>query len=284
MIANRRVDYVYFVFVPAMVGLLFYFENSFPARVLPKGIGLMFWLTAAPVFWLILHLSTVAVAKILSKLRPPKWSVLLAGGILALPLLRAFYLWHGRIFISEFAEFAPLADVRMFEFSLSFALSVIGQSASLLVIWLGINALLDHYGARRRFATPPVQSPNAPTPLVSEPQRSRPAFMEDLPIHRRGTLIALKAEDHYLRVITSEGEALIHYRFSQAMSELTGHSGFQVHRSFWVAQSAIKDVSLRRRSMTLLLSNGVRVPVSQTHKPSVLARLGGTFAAADANN
>lgn len=109
------------------------------------------------------------------------------------------------------------------------------------------------------------------TPLVLLQER-RPAavpaigttsFTKSLPPGIAGTVIALAAEDHYLRVHTERGEALIHHRFSEAVREL-GEAGVQVHRSWWVAKHAVERVEKDGDRHVLVLKGGVRAPVSRT--------------------
>jgi len=75
--------------------------------------------------------------------------------------------------------------------------------------------------------------------------------------------VALAAEDHYLRVYTEAGERLIHHRFSQAVGAL-GARGLQVHRSWWVARNAVERAERTGDRYVLVLTTGLRVPVSRT--------------------
>jgi hypothetical protein len=78
-------------------------------------------------------------------------------------------------------------------------------------------------------------------------------------------LLALEAEDHYLRVHTDRGSELILMRLRDAIAQLTAVPGWQVHRSFWVARDAVKDVQRRGAGFQLTLRNGLIVPVSRTY-------------------
>jgi len=83
-------------------------------------------------------------------------------------------------------------------------------------------------------------------------------------------LIALKAEDHYLRVITNNGNALILMRFSDALSALNGYPGVQTHRSWWVASSQLKQVAkLSGATTSILLDDGTQVPISRRKRKLV---------------
>lgn len=113
----------------------------------------------------------------------------------------------------------------------------------------GINLLLE---ARR-----PAETQTGPNP---------PKFLDRLPLKLRGAEVwAVEAEDHYLRLHTSKGQDLILLRLADAVAELEGIEGAQVHRSWWVARDAIADAKRGDGRATLTLKDGAEVPVSRTY-------------------
>ena len=89
--------------------------------------------------------------------------------------------------------------------------------------------------------------------------------MERLPKSLRSAeLLAVQAEDHYLRVHTTLGEALILMRLSDALAELADFDGAHTHRSWWIARSAVVEVIREGRRATLVLKSGCQAPVSRT--------------------
>jgi hypothetical protein len=96
---------------------------------------------------------------------------------------------------------------------------------------------------------------------------ARPArFIERLPLRLRGArLIAVQAEDHYLRVHTEQGSDLILMRLSDALGELEGLEGAQTHRSWWVARDAVSGASRGDGRATLTLHGGLTAPVSRRY-------------------
>ncbi len=98
----------------------------------------------------------------------------------------------------------------------------------------------------------------------------RPSIFERLkPQLRSGTIYALSAEDHYVRVITSNGEDLILMRLSDAIKELGALKGLQVHRSWWVAEGGVKFASKANNKISLELHSGQIAPVSRSNTKSV---------------
>lgn len=98
-------------------------------------------------------------------------------------------------------------------------------------------------------------------------------FRERLPVRLRGAEIwAVEAEDHYLRVHTSAGQDLILLRMADAIAELEGQEGMQVHRSWWVARAAIADARRSDGRATLTLKDGSEAPVSRTYAAELRRR------------
>ena len=115
-----------------------------------------------------------------------------------------------------------------------------------------------------------VNTPGAATYAPSPGAVSRPVrFMERLPAKiMGGTIYAVEAEDHYLRVRTSKGHDLVLVRLADAITELDGMEGAQVHRSWWVARDGVAEVRRTDGRVTLVLKDGAEAPVS---RPNVKA-------------
>lgn len=94
-------------------------------------------------------------------------------------------------------------------------------------------------------------------------------FFSRLPDHIGTELIYLQMEDHYLRAVTEEGNALILMRFRDALNEIAGIDGIQVHRSWWVASAHIVKLSRKGRRLQLVMSDGARIPVSSSYRESI---------------
>lgn len=91
------------------------------------------------------------------------------------------------------------------------------------------------------------------------------ALLDRLPAHIRVDILCLQVEDHYVRVHSSQGSAMILMRFTDALRGLAHIPGAQVHRSWWVASRAVNGMKRSGRTAQLLLANDLRVPVSQPY-------------------
>jgi len=81
----------------------------------------------------------------------------------------------------------------------------------------------------------------------------------------RARLIAVEAEDHYLRIRTEAGSALVLMRLVDALDVLSALDGFRTHRSWWVARTAVQAVQWKGGRGALALSDGSFAPVSRTY-------------------
>lgn len=100
----------------------------------------------------------------------------------------------------------------------------------------------------------------APSPVP------RARFLDRLPAKLAGSeLYAVEAEDHYLRLHTSKGQDLILMRLGDAIAELEGLEGGQVHRSFGVARQAVAEVVRDGAKVQLRLTSGLLAPVSRSN-------------------
>jgi len=162
---------------------------------------------------------------------------LTAGVIMALPMTPV--VWVGSSW--QMGGWLPLA-----------ALPEVVWQVFLICVGSSMLAVLAARGASARAA-----AGLAPAP---------PKFLDRLPLKLRGAEVwAVEAEDHYLRLHTSKGQDLILMRLSDAIAELEGIEGAQVHRSWWVSRDAIADAKRGDGRATLTLQDGSEVPVSRTY-------------------
>jgi hypothetical protein len=99
----------------------------------------------------------------------------------------------------------------------------------------------------------PATAPGAP-----------PALLARLPDKlKSGAILALQGEDHYVRVHTDAGSDLILMRLGDAIAGMGDTPGARTHRSWWVSKGAVKTPRRDNGRTSLILSNGLEVPVSR---------------------
>ena len=140
---------------------------------------------------------------------------------------------------------------------------VLGQIGGTTVISLVVMAV------REVVLAGDVRQDPAASDRVPGAVRHSPTIIDRLPQAGRGRLLALSAEDHYVYVITTAGEVLVLIRLTDAMRETGEVAGLQVHRSHWVARSAMQQVRRNGEAAVMILSSRRRVPVSRRFLPAV---------------
>lgn len=111
----------------------------------------------------------------------------------------------------------------------------------------------------------PAPSPDTADSIQPEALPVIPSLLaEKLPFRLRAAgLVAIEAEDHYLRVHTDAGSDLILMRMIDACALLDDAPGARVHRSWWVARAAVLASQQQGGRTTLDLSSGLQAPVSR---------------------
>ena len=107
----------------------------------------------------------------------------------------------------------------------------------------------------RASAAPPAED------LATSPEP--PKLLGQISPRLGREVLALQGEDHYVRVHTPLGSELLLMRLRDAIADLEGLAGEQVHRSWWIAREAVAAVRAKDRRLQITLTNGLEIPVSR---------------------
>lgn len=99
---------------------------------------------------------------------------------------------------------------------------------------------------------------------ASGPESAAADPRDRLPARLGRDVLCLQVEDHYVRVHTPHGSALVLMSLAQAMAGLKDVEGVQTHRSWWVARGAITGVIEDGRNLRLRLTGTLEAPVSRS--------------------
>ncbi|GAB5447381.1 MAG: LytTR family DNA-binding domain-containing protein [Gymnodinialimonas sp.] len=159
--------------------------------------------------------------------------------------------------------------------ALSRAVIVIATGLAICATVFGLNALV--FGLRPDLASALILF--AITLLVSAMlellPRDTPAtpdtppLLDRLPLDKRGPLISLSVEDHYVRIRTTKGEEMVLLRLSDAIREVGGTEGLRVHRSHWVALDKVTAVARKGDGALLSMAQGPDIPVSRANMAAI---------------
>jgi LytTr DNA-binding domain len=206
-------------------------------------------------YWQILMLSGATIGLGVTELierwgrlnRWPWLEVPLIGTLIALPLT-LIVMGAGAMFFGTEAS-------GVFRFGFNFGVTA--------VISIAITAL----GHAIHTSNQPNPVANQPSVLAEPAPKPINRFAARLPLPLQPLpVIALQAEDHYLRVHLAGGQStLILLRLSDAIAELPTEAGEQTHRSWWVAKDAVRGVTKADGRAMLTLDNSIEVPVSRSY-------------------
>lgn len=265
-----KLAFLFYIGWPALIGVILGWTGAGTiGGVLPKPTAIAYWVLGMVLLRFSLEVSTRLVALVVPKGKVP----LVALCLLAIPVQVYFsapltYVWRlpflGLVPETAWPEFDHL-------FFTSFEQYLVGLRASVVVTleWVIANLVFDRVLNFPRFRNvtgyePPPQYRVAPDETENEVlSASDSRFLEKIPKRLGVDVIALSAEDHYVRVHTPLGKTLVLYRFSDAMAEMPKGIGFQVHRSHWVRKSAITDFQKRGPGQVLILNETLEIPVSK---------------------
>lgn len=135
---------------------------------------------------------------------------------------------------------------------------------------LGVTRWAENTSQRllRHPSLPTIPTP-AQTPVVLHPsltadsEEEAPTLAARLSAGFQFPIIALQGEDHYVRVHGLNGSELVLMRLRDAITEMDGHPGEQVHRSWWISRGGVEKLARSGRSWSVRLANGELAPVAR---------------------
>ena len=121
----------------------------------------------------------------------------------------------------------------------------------------------EWYRDQARARSGLISSPGAGREETADPQSG------PLPDRLLDLILCLQMEDHHVRYHTAAGSSLHFAPMREAVRQMGAARGLQVHRSWWVAQSAVRGAVGDSRALELVLTNGLHVPVARSRVAAV---------------
>ena len=149
----------------------------------------------------------------------------------------------------------------------SVAVPVLVFVAVVVIGWLGLGVEeemeapsqegeeADAAVANARAAAAPVSVGTAKTPCP---------LLERVAPEKRGRLIAMIAQDHYVEVVTDRGSDLLLMRLGDAVAQTDPADSMRIHRSAWVTRDAVVATERVGRALKVHLEDGRVLPVSRS--------------------
>jgi hypothetical protein len=224
--------------------------------------SVVYWLTGVlPCWWL-----NAAVTRLGACWAPLSrgvgfwiWAALVPALVFTGLGLAGFFSWRWDVMAQAFLGYVPVR-VRPDVASAEWFVWMAKGSVVPIVLWT-VAILLQ----RQLFGRTLLQPARAAAASRAQAVASPPEFLKRLDRPLTGDLLAVQAQEHYIRVIATDHAPMLLYRFSDALEQLKSRRGLQVHRSYWVSLDAIERIERDGTRMSLRLRNGERVPVSRRY-------------------
>jgi hypothetical protein len=100
-----------------------------------------------------------------------------------------------------------------------------------------------------------------------------PKYLAEVHESKRGEIIGLTADQHYLKVETTSGESYIRGSLTDAISSLYELPGLQIHRSHWVARNQVKRLIENDGVLYCETCTGSRYPISRRRRKQTRSAL-----------
>ncbi len=183
---------------------------------------------------------------------PSIWQLVLSGTAASVLITPIFYFVDVLFGQNQLPESIPAMPLALLE-------EWAGIYPLLLLAWIAMNApMLFGYRLRQQVTKPSQEAARA----------FAPRFLS-LPDAPRGALQYLKAELHYLKVVTDQSNALLLYNLRDAIAELPEDEGVQCHRSYWVHLDAVAGYRKDGRQGVITTRTGEQIPVSRNYRVAV---------------
>lgn len=192
----------------------------------------------------------------MSRLVSSIWALLIATPVLALASMN----------IDAYFGILELDTDPSSGFLLRWLSEIVQVFPAAIVVWVIVGSLL-----LTRSTAVATGHPDSET----EDLASWPQYLNEVPEDKRGAIIAMTADQHYLRVYTTAGESYVRGALREAIDSLGHLDGLHIHRSHWVAKDHVIDLTKTQQGMYCVMSNNQQFPVSRRRKHQTRVALSG---------
>lgn len=254
MTDRTSTNYIAEMGVVALAGLTIGLVGPFGTETMPLAVRFAYWIGGFLIAWAAFRLVVMAMREITKLLRLPD----VVSYILAVPLLSALIM----IVFAPFGGVAASPDT-----SVWFYLRIVGVAVAFFALFWIFYFYANRAADDRPEKTLPGKEA-AFDPSVATTGLTGTPLHEKLPVGF-GPIIALQVEDHYVKVHSVGRSEMVLMNLSEAVDLMGPDSGLQVHRSWWVARSAVNAATRSGRNLQLEITGGITAPVSRSNVAAV---------------
>ena len=231
---------------------------------------LIFWFAHTALAIVVLECAQILIGRLRVAATLPPLLLVLAGGVAGALVFATFSL-----IVLETLLYIPGSDIGGDNFTLAeFSDEFRSSAGQVVLFWVLLNAPRLLMLSERKTA----QRKPGPSGIVttsradnSETNADLIELLNRLPHSLGRDIVAFSAELHYLRVFTTQGNALILMSFSRAVAAVQIIPGMVVHRSHWVALKYVDSLQGQGAGAVCKLATGLTVPVSRKNRAALRA-------------
>jgi hypothetical protein len=284
-------DYLlFFGALPAGIAFLFSLVGIRLINGMPYWQGLIYMLIHMAIAWWSVSIGAGVIKFTFRSWRPPSIAICTVGYFLALIPAGFMYQRLGDFYSAISPVFAAnRVDAAMPSWHLDYLLHFIRYSIPALPLFLagvfGYRFItgVNWFGYQRiaRPVTAEAYSPDVSAVSEVPAQTAVAALIEGTRLPNNAVLLGIKAEQHYIKIWSDQGNDLVRYRFKDLEVALGRCNGLQVHRSWWVNLDQVRQFRNDGRKLELVINDDLSVPVSMSCKNAVYGKLGKRVAISD---
>ncbi|MDH3511930.1 MAG: LytTR family transcriptional regulator [Gammaproteobacteria bacterium] len=261
--------------VPVIVALYGGLNNWQLLQIAGYGPALAFYAAHAILPWWTTCALTSLAMLTLARWKPSPYVLMLIGSLAAAFVTLPYTNWLTESWDARWPseqlhrQIAPLFSAEFWRYT-----------ASATAMWFVVNFIFDRFLGLPRyryeiprgydFHDPKSSATEASPPTAQTASTDKPGFMQRMPVDLGlDDILAIKAEQHYIRVYTAKRDYMLLHRFSDAVRELGPDIGVQVHRSYWINKNAVDCIKPRAKKFLVKLVTGAEIPVSTPYHAMV---------------
>jgi hypothetical protein len=278
---------LFFVGIPGCIAVLFSLVGIRLTNGMPYLDALVYMTFHMFIAWWSVSLGATFIKFSFRSWRPPVIAICLLGLLVALIPAAFMFQAIGRLYADIYPVFAAnRADLAIPAWNLAYLLHFIRYSIPVLPLFLaGVYGYrfvtgVDWFGyAESNIDAATNAAIDTSNIVEAEASQAKVVYnataylIEGTRLPANAKLIAIKAEQHYIKIWSDQGSDLVRYRFRDLAENLRGYKGSQVHRSWWVNLDEVQSCRQSGRKLELLVGADLIVPVSLSYKNAVLASL-----------
>jgi hypothetical protein len=230
--------------------------------------------------WWSVSIGSSIIKRVFRSWQPPVLAICTLGFFIALIPAGFMYQRLGELYASLSPVFAAnRADAAMPSWHLDYLLHFIRYSIPALPLYFAGLFGYRFVTGVNWFGYPvipdiAVKNTDEIAALRSPAQQATAALIDGTRLPPNAILLGIKAEQHYIKIWSDQGNDLVRCRFKDLEEILEPCNGLQVHRSWWVNLDRVQKIRSNGRKLELFISDDLVVPVSAAYRNIVQKQLG----------